>query len=292
MGATSISMARCPFCASSPLRLKWRKAGYLFVECEACGLVVLDPIPTSEAIARYYEEEFFAGGEAGYVDYEREQRWRRKNYLRDIRVLESLQSPGRLLDVGCAMGQFLNALSPSWDKHGLEVSRYAGLEAQKVFGAERIQIAPVRDAVYEKDSFDAVTLWETINHMVDPLGDLACIHRWMKPGGILAISVGDMSSLLARAMGKYWYHVTPPVHIWYLRRRTLVAWLDRCGFDIARIHYPGKYVDVSTSLERIRETTGSTLLTRVCRGLARLPWASLTLYINLRDTMYVYARKR
>jgi SAM-dependent methyltransferase len=281
----------CPFCRQAPCRKTWRKLGYDFWRCAACELIFIDPIPGPRELAAFYEANFFAGGEAGYRNYEREQAWRRKNYQRDIRVIESLAKPGRVLDVGCATGHFLEALPEAWDKYGVEVSAYAGEEARRRFG-DRIQIAPLQEARYDDASFDLVTLWETVNHMLDPVGDLRAVHRLLRPGGLMAISVGDVASGLARLTGKFWYHVTPPVHLWYFTPRTMEFLFRTIGFETVKRHYPGKHVDLSTSLERLRETTSSPGLTRVCRWLGARAWAQRTLYINLRDTMYVYARKR
>jgi ubiquinone/menaquinone biosynthesis C-methylase UbiE len=282
----------CVCCGKAGLRPKWHKNDYDFIRCPSCELIYIDPLPSEEDINKYYEEEFFdSSGESGYQDYEREQRWRARNYRRDIEALEKVTSPGRLLDVGCAMGHFMDALPDSWDPYGLEVSHYAGEVAQKRYG-DRVQIAALKDGQYEAESFDVVTLWETLNHMIDPFGDLKRISRVLKPGGVLVLSVGDVASLLARVMGKFWYHVTPPIHLYYFTPRTLEVMFEQAGLETVRFTYPGKYVDIGCAFERISDMVGRPAFKRICRGLASGPWIGWTLYLNLRDTMYVYARKK
>jgi SAM-dependent methyltransferase len=254
--------------------------------------MLLNPLPSKQDISHFYEQEFFSkDGVLGYADYETEQKWRGKNYRRDAAVLENLMPGGRILDVGCATGHFLDALSDKWDKYGLEVSEYAGRQACKRYG-NRIQISPIQQANYPSDFFDAATLWETINHMADPMGDLTRIHQILRKDGIMAISVGDCKSLLARLMGKYWYHVTPPIHIYYFTPNTLKHLFRQAGFEIVKLHYPGKFIDLAGCLERIKDTTSAAWLVNGCRKLASYSWTHFMLYVNLRDTMYVYAKKK
>ena len=283
----------CVMCGG-PARPRWRKQGYTFLQCSACELTFVHPVPTAAEIAKCYETDFFTGNESvGYVDFDREQRWRQMNYRHDVTKMQRFMKPGpaRILDVGCATGTFLDVCPAEWDKYGLEVSQYAGEVAKKTYG-DHIQITTLDKAVYPENYFDVAVLWETINHMIDPSGDLQRVHRALKPGGIMALSVGDASSFLARVMGKYWYHVTPPIHIYYFTPGTLRNMFDRIGFEMVAVEHAGKRVDLATSFERVRDTTSSPLLTRVCRAFAAMPWGKMVLYINLHDTMQVYARKK
>lgn len=283
----------CPFCASPRLRPHWRKGGYAFTRCAACELIFVDPVPSEAEVAAFYEGAFFSGaGGAGYVNYDREQRWRTRNYRRDLAVMESLQPGGRMLDVGCATGSFMKICGPNWQTYGQEVSHFAGEQARQVFGQDRIFIGKLGDAPFPEQSFDFITLWETINHMVDPRTELRDMARFCKPGGYLALSVGDVGCALARVMGRYWYHVTPPIHIWFFTRVTMARILDEAGFDIVRCDYPGKYVDVATAIERMKDACPVKPMLAFTRWAGRQGWTGRYLYINLMDTMYVYARKR
>lgn len=281
----------CPCCGATSAARKWEKAGYVFLRCADCELIFLDPLPTAAEIDALYEKDFFASQAIGYRNYEREQRWREKNYARDLAVIEGLVQGGRLLDVGCATGTFLKVCPDRWEKHGQEVSRYAGEEARKHFG-DRIEIGALQQTSFAADHFDVVTLWETVNHMLDPFGDLRHIGRLLKPAGILALSVGDVGSLLARLMGKYWYHVTPPLHIYYFTPRTFEIFFGSIGLDVVKCTHLGKLVDVATMFERVKDASSSRALTAVCRFLGRLPGNHLTFHVNLHDTMYLFARKR
>jgi SAM-dependent methyltransferase len=279
----------CPACDGLRAAPHWKKSGYDLWRCPDCGLIWVHPIPTDEALARYYEQEFFQGGAVvGYADYDAA--WRKRNYRRDARALERAAPPGRLLDVGCATGDFLDACSDRWEKYGVEVSRFAGEQAQRKYG-ERIRIAPLKDAGFPDGFFDAVTLWETLNHLNDPAGDLARCARLLKPGGRLVLNVGDATSLLARLLGRYWYQVTPPVHLFYFTPASLDRMLRAAGLTPESRHYPGKFASLSATLERFKDTTGSPGLVRVCRRLSALGLGRLVYYINLRDTMVVAARK-
>ena len=281
---------KCMCCGGSDITRRWKKGGYGFLRCATCELMFLDPLPSEQDLNAFYEKDFFVNARTGYRDYEREQRWRKRNYRRDLELLEALKPGGRLLDVGCATGSFLSVCSEQWECHGQEVSEYAGKEAQKQFG-DRIRIAPLNRLDYPENSFDAVTLWETINHMTEPFDDLRRMHRILKPGGMLAMSVGDTGSWLARLMGRFWYHVTPPIHIYYFTPKTFKVFFKAQGFVLERIVYPGKYVDLGTCLARARDAKDVAVLRKLHDWVVSGRLGETTLYLNLKDTMYVFARK-
>jgi ubiquinone/menaquinone biosynthesis C-methylase UbiE len=280
----------CRCCGSGNVKRRWSKAGYEFLQCSDCDLLFIHPLPGEQELNAFYEKDFFLNARTGYQNYEKEQRWRKRNAGRDLELLQTFVQGGRLLDVGCATGSFLAICPDQWECHGQEVSTYAGKEAQKLFG-DRIRIAPLKDIDYPANSFDAVTLWETINHMTDPFDDLRKIHHALKPGGILALSVGDAGSWLAKRMGRYWYHVTPPIHAWYFTPKTFQTFFRENGFQMERIVHPGKYVDLGTCLARTRDARDSQLLRKIHERIASGRLGNLTLYLNLKDTMYVFARK-
>jgi ubiquinone/menaquinone biosynthesis C-methylase UbiE len=178
-----------------------------------------------------------------------------------------------------------------WEKYGVEVSQYAGRAAQRRFG-DHIQICTLQESCFEPESFDVITMWETINHVTDPLGILKNCRKLLKTGGVLALNVGDASSWMAHLMGRYWYQVTPPVHIHYFTPGTMKYVLEKTGFRLLSIDYAGKYASIAASLERFKDTTGGAWMKRVCRRIASLPLAKKTFYVNLRDTMLVFACKR
>jgi 2-polyprenyl-3-methyl-5-hydroxy-6-metoxy-1,4-benzoquinol methylase len=93
----------------------------------------------------------------------------------------------------------------------------------------------VSDAGYADGYFDVVTMWHVIEHVHDPKGTLAELHRIMKPGGLLVISTPNLWSWDARGFGRYWVGLDAPRHLYVFSPATLEHLLQQVGFQMERI---------------------------------------------------------
>lgn len=104
----------------------------------------------------------------------------------------------KLLDIGCSTGLFLDeARRAGFEAYGAELSPEAAAFARTHFGLE-VHPGDWHDAGYADGSFDVVTLFDTVEHLSDPLGELAAIRRLLKPGGLLLQSAPNTDGLFAR----------------------------------------------------------------------------------------------
>ena len=88
--------------------------------------------------------------------------------------------PGRILDIGCGPGFMLSGLRAGWEKHGVEVSRFAAQHAEQYC---EIHVGPVEDAQFPSLHFDVVVLYHVIEHVPDPVSMIREVHRLLKTGG-------------------------------------------------------------------------------------------------------------
>jgi len=193
------------------------------VQCQRCRLVFQSPVPPAAEIIQAYEE---------VVDerYEQERVGRVHTFGRDLAELQRYVSPGRLLDVGCHIGLFVEiAQAAGWDAWGVEPSNWAAERARRR-GLQVIDGA-LDDADLLRESFDAVTMWDVIEHLNDPLGALRHCRELLKPGGIVAVCTMDVEALFPRLTGRRWpWHMQ--MHLSYFSRRTNWAMLDAAGYDV------------------------------------------------------------
>jgi 2-polyprenyl-3-methyl-5-hydroxy-6-metoxy-1,4-benzoquinol methylase len=143
---------------------------------------------------------------------------------------------GRLLDVGCSTGRFLLAARlEGWEASGVDVSVRAAEVAAEFAGVPTT--AGLITDVDGGDGFDAITAWETLEHVVDPVGFVMQAKRILRPGGALAISVPNWSSPWMRASDniEHW----PPYHLTFWEPHTLRALLLDAGFlDVTILEKP------------------------------------------------------
>lgn len=197
------------------------------VRCKNCGLQYLNPRLRGDVVIEGYSEgsdEMFVSQVAG----------RERTFAKSLREIEKLYPQrGRLLDVGTAGGSFLSvAKKAGWDVAGCEPNRWLSEWGNKHYG---LQIVPgtIFDMKLPDASFDVVTLWDVLEHTPDPKATLKECGRVLKPGGLLVVNYPDISSLLARLMGRRWVFLLS-VHLYYFTPDTLRKILEELGFRVIK----------------------------------------------------------
>jgi SAM-dependent methyltransferase len=225
----------------------------------------------------------------GYTDYRGEQ----ERYLRTFRlrldyVLRGGPRGGRSLDVGSAAGFCLAVLRErGFDAYGVELSADIASYAIEELGFDTVHVGTLDTAPFPDASFDLVTMWDVLEHVVDPLELLSEARRKLTQDGLLVIETQDIDSRFARLLGRSWQHYKHPEHILHFTPGSLERLLARAGFRLEQVthRYGGKYVPLSFVAERAGRV--HPILSRL---LAPLADSDTSLYLNPRDEMIVLAR--
>ena len=237
----------CPGCESdrAPKPHRVLEEGALG-RCRTCHLVYVDPMPTREDALALYDAHYFKDPERGYVDYVADEAVYRKEFRRRLRTLHKAGAQGRLLDVGCAAGWLLDeAKSLDFEPTGLEPSPQVAREAHERTGVP-VFAGAVEDALLSTAHYDAITIFDVLEHLVEPLATLRRLRCAMRSGAYLAVTVPDYGGWWARLSGKRWPFLTPWEHLTYFTRRTLRGILIRAGFESVQFHRAGTPLSVRT----------------------------------------------
>ena len=163
-----------------------------------------------------------------------------------VKALRLHVAAGRLFDVGAAAGFFMDeARRAGWDVHGADIS-----PTMSAYGRDRLGLdlrTATFDAVDVTGPFDCVTMWDYIEHATDPLGDLRHAHDLLRGGGILALSTGDVRSLVGRASGSRWHLLTPRHHNFFFAAANLRLACERAGFEVLSVRHPATATACATS---------------------------------------------
>lgn len=196
-------------------------------------------------------------------------------------------APGRLLDVGAFTGVFVDAARRAgWDAVGLEPSAWA-VEVARKRGTPMIP-GTLADARPPDASFDAVTLWDVIEHVPDPLGELRHAAAVLKPGGLLVVHTMDCESFFARLMGRRWPWLME-MHIVYFSKRTLRAMAERAGFEVLDVRAQGRYLRLGYLATRVGALAGSRLGRAAGRAVAASRLDTAAVPLNLGDLVTLFA---
>lgn len=221
----------CNLCASPAVTELFFSRDYRFatdvtefriVRCRRCGLVRMNPRPVEDDIHRYYHDDFYRAEETPQQALQN-----MDSRLRAMARHVTRYPRGRLLDIGCFRGEFMEHLRV---KHGWQV---AGVEfSQRPPNSYGLDIfyGDIAGAPFKEASFDVVTVWAVMEHVYDPRHTLREVHRLLKPGGTVIVLVPNFHSLPARFMR----HDDIPRHITMFTRATLARMLREVGLQPAQ----------------------------------------------------------
>jgi SAM-dependent methyltransferase len=273
-----VSCIACGGRAAKPL---YAVNGFDIVQC-TCGLARTVLPPGFDAASIYTEDYFQGGHRDGYADYEGSGEELRHEFRRILHALQRHVSGGKLVELGCAYGYFLDEACSAFEVTGIEISDHARAVCRE--RGHVVECEPSAELLAERGPFDAAVMLDVLEHMEQPGEVLDRLHVAMRPGAQLLLSTGDYGSLLARAMGRRWRLMTPPQHLWFFSPRTVSALLARHGFDVHTVEHPWKLVPLALVAYQATRYVGGQSLVRRFVPPGRLP-------INLFDAMRVIATR-
>jgi 2-polyprenyl-3-methyl-5-hydroxy-6-metoxy-1,4-benzoquinol methylase len=233
---TSITNTPCPLCLAAEAAPFYAKNGYVIVECAACHMRFVSPMPPPEELTAHYQKaEYFSGeNDQGYLNYADMKKALQPHFQHRLQIIEAqLPQRGKILEVGCAAGYFLEeARQRGWHISGMELSQDMAHNAEQLL---HIPIYTTLAAVLDRD-FDAITLWEVIEHLPDPIGTLRQLRDRLRPGGMLMLSTPNTGHWQAIRAKERWIGYRPPSHLQYFTRETLADSLRRAGFGSVEVN--------------------------------------------------------
>lgn len=231
VAASSLTNIHCPICGEAEAKFAFEKKGRSFFDCKGCSLRMQSPLPTLEELSQYYESEFQQGMYRDFTDAEDMKRLTAQYRLKKLQRLQIADGPW--LDVGCANGVFVEAaLQVGKDARGVELS------ATAVEQAVRKGLPVVRAEVEDlppNPKFACITAFDVIEHVLKPDAFLNEIARRLLPGGICVLTLPNLNSVFARAMGKNWWFYIPEEHLHYFSSKTMRSLAKKIGLDVLHI---------------------------------------------------------
>jgi SAM-dependent methyltransferase len=168
--------------------------------------------------------------------YEAESAGRRTTARFHLRIVQRFVADGRLLDIGCASGQFLRAATEAgWEEIvGVEPADELAHKAESILAGKGSVIgSTLQEARLNPASFEAVTLWDVLEHVEAPLEFLALAASLVRPGGFLFVNVPDLQSIPARVFGGRWPLLLPE-HYNYFSPTSLKICGEKVGLKLKR----------------------------------------------------------
>jgi len=226
----AIAPLQCMLCRSVECDTVLVRGRWRYLQCRSCGLVRLDPRPGEQELKNFY---------GNYLpdDCTAIEQWgamMRPVVRRSADLIETRCSTyrGRLLDVGCGYGFFLQEMrARGWHVEGTEISE-TGRQYMKDAFRIKAYAEPLEALTLAGNSYDVVTFFYVLEHVADPEAVLLAAHRALKPGGLVVVRWPHTTPIV-KLLGPFadrldLYHT--PYHLYDFSPATMMRLLSRCGF--------------------------------------------------------------
>lgn len=265
-----------------------------YVRCLGCGLIYQNPRRTSDELGDIYPISYFTYNQATDLFSSWGLKRRCNTVLRH-------KKGNNLLDIGCSTGTFLQKMRDwhGWNVTGIELNDNAADMGRKRFNLN-IYTGTLEHHKFNENMFDAITLWDVLEHQHSPINTLREINRILDTNGILVLRVPNESSWDARLFGKYWAGYDCPRHFYVFNKKTITIMLQKCGFTIIDLKTNiGNYLNFVKSVQfwltgtNVTEKTKNKILVLLNSLPFRILWLPCTYLknINARSTEMVVTAK-
>ncbi|HYC31687.1 MAG TPA: class I SAM-dependent methyltransferase [Gemmatimonadales bacterium] len=182
---------------------------------------------------------------ASFATIERTHWWftARREILQSV-TERYVRDGGRILDVGCGTGYFIESLRDRYEVHGVDPSpiavrlcRERGLDQVRLGSAYQLERCDDR-------GFDAVYFLDVIEHLDDDVLALREAIRVLEPGGVVVVTVPAFMFLWSD-------HDVVNEHRRRYRRSQLEKVLRSVGLTVERLTYFNFYLFSLATMERV-----------------------------------------
>ncbi len=269
-----MKVEECYICGCKKLKHLWkvpecllRKDAFDVLHCSVCGFRMTSPRPSINELSVYYPDDYSAfhflipdkaqekktcfSERIKNTVYVHEFGYPLSEHVKWIKPMAWLfrqmlgwfppgfVKEGRLLDVGCATGDYLVFLRTLGWKHlyGLEINSRAAEWARDKHGFD-VYTGILNEHYVPKEKFDVVTAWHVLEHVPDPRVFLREVKRILKPNGLLLMGMPNAGSFETLIFRSFWWAWEVPRHLWHFDRKTLSRILKEEGFEIERFFIP------------------------------------------------------
>ncbi len=256
-----LESVRCALCNSDDAQLLFSKkdkfliseADFKVVQCKRCGLIYVNPRPPESEIANFYPETYSwketLRADSFITRFLRTLEKTYRYHLLRYEVNKVLRNTGltkaKVLDIGCGAGDRLKIFKEKgFDTYGVDISTSA-IYAKETLGLNVIN-SDLASARYPDDYFDAVTMYNVLEHLHKPVEMLKEAQRILKKGGFLVIQVPNTDSLQFKRFGKRWAAFDVPRDLYYFNPGLLSGLLKKAGFAVIKTDHMSGFLHPPT----------------------------------------------
>ena len=224
----------CRLCGTNEARLVAVVDGCQFVRCAGCGVERMASYPSARELEEFYDSGYMTkkfnnlGHHLHFTKEYRETYFAEKSLtFADLRMDLTALRGKKLLDVGCANGQFLEYAGKfAVESTGIDISEEM-VNAGKEAGLNCL----VKDLFEMEGEFDLLTYWDVIEHVSNPRQVLEKTRELLAPGGEVVIQT-PCTGMVSELFGDKWLYYLPVQHLHLFSQESLFKLLSDTGFSV------------------------------------------------------------
>lgn len=240
----------CNLCGSKkaskvPFRYLFKQNYLWLYECDGCKLRSIWPRPSDKEIEEMYASDYFTEADSAthHMDSDYLALLNSGDYADGIENMKRYCQSGNILEIGCATGNFLNALNKvGYNVKGIELSSFAVDYARKNFGLNLINkpfdFSLLNNEVFENE-FDVIIMGDVLEHFTNPTEAMQLAHKILKPGGVAFIHLpgslnllsGKLAFAIYKLIGKQKTMTIPPYHLTEFTGDSIKLMCNKTGFS-------------------------------------------------------------
>lgn len=283
-------MVKCNICNNKNNKIIFVKYRYKLVKCSVCGLVYVSNPPTQKELLKLYS--FNSDYHTFFLNEQSKEFKHHLNLSKQFYKLIKKYKKGKLLDIGCSAGLFLNlAKEKGWETYGVEISKDTANIAIQKYGLNVFN-GDLEKANFKTKFFDVITIFDVIEHVKNPTRTMYFINRLLKDEGVLILSTPNIDGIfpvLSYKVSKlinYWPHPEPPHHLFQFSKKTIKRLLNKTGFEVLKISHKDIPFSYSFSSNWIKS------FLKLVYFIIFKPVSFIGARINSGDWIFVTAKKK
>lgn len=225
----NLEKINCPVCSNDSFTHVFDKNNEPFVRCNCCSLLLINPRPVHQKVLDTYNCDYSeAYARKGEKKLRRCKRW-------VARAKKTYQLKGRWLDVGCSVGYVVRAATDlGFDAYGIDVEEWGIKFGRDKLHLKNLFIGPLENRKFPDGFFNAISLYDVIEHVPDLNLLTKELKRILAPDGIIDIITPDIGHWRVPADLSTWNEIKPSEHLYYFSEDTLSRLMSKHGLKIIK----------------------------------------------------------
>lgn len=205
-------------------------------ECQNCKVAFVDVNVNSEYYSKYYPANYYQDNHNNLLLNKLLYLLKELSFRRRLRLIKKYKPEGnKVLEIGCAKGEFLHRLPSSFQKHGIEIN-----EIGYQYIKEHYQDIEIYNIKIDSDDFDGLSfgeydiilMWHVFEHVDNPVAFVRSLSKLLSKNGVIILDIPNKNSIGFNLLKHAWFHLDAPRHLFHYAYDNLRSLLQNYDFEI------------------------------------------------------------